>query len=208
MDAELQPQGMDVVGEGLEACAVDGRGEAVGCGNVTSILVEDEDRAGGAAGGRGIAHEPFHVEDGIVPAAAREMAAHPPRVGAELRLRDRSAVGVVAVPAHRRRGGRDRRRRGRRQAGERGAGSKQGGREIASTRCPHPVTPGYKGRTAKFFAAARARRLRSGSRKASALISNTSPGSTRTCSENDRVAVPKKCTCTSPGRRKLPYLKW
>ena len=56
-------------------------------------------------------------------------------------------------------------------------------------------------------AAARASGLRSGKRKASASISNTSPAAVSTPSANDSVAVPKKWTCTSPGRRNSAYLK-
>ncbi len=50
-------------------------------------------------------------------------------------------------------------------------------------------------------------RLRKGRPKASASISNMSPFSGLIPSEKDSVAVPKKCTCTSPGRRNRSYLK-
>ncbi len=61
--------------------------------------------------------------------------------------------------------------------------------------------------TLVLAALAMVRRLRSGSPKGSASISKTSPFSGLIPSENDSVAVPKKCTCTSPGRRNSPYLK-
>src|SRR5262245_7673924 len=52
------------------------------------------------------------------------------------------------------------------------------------------------------------KRFCNGNRKASASISKMSPSSVFTPSLKDSVAVPKKCTCTSPGRRKTSYLKW
>ena len=55
--------------------------------------------------------------------------------------------------------------------------------------------------------AARASGLRRGIAKGAALTSNTSPSRVATPSANDSVAVPKKCTCTSPGRRNDAYLK-
>ena len=50
-------------------------------------------------------------------------------------------------------------------------------------------------------------RLRSGRPNTSEAISNTSPFSARNPSLNDSVAVPKKWTCASPGRRNCAYLK-
>src|SRR5690606_39807860 len=47
--------------------------------------------------------------------------------------------------------------------------------------------------------------LRRARPKPGAEISKTSPGSTLIPSANDRVAVPKKCTCTSPGWRNSSY---
>ena len=49
--------------------------------------------------------------------------------------------------------------------------------------------------------------LRTGRVKGAAEISNTSPSWQVTPSLKDRVAVPKKCTCRSPGRRNSLYLK-
>ncbi len=49
--------------------------------------------------------------------------------------------------------------------------------------------------------------LRSGSVKGAASISNTSPSRVVTPSANDSVAVPKKWTWMSPGRRNRSYLK-
>src|SRR5690606_19631731 len=49
--------------------------------------------------------------------------------------------------------------------------------------------------------------LRSGSANGAASISKTSPASVSKLSAKLAVAVPKKCTCTSPGRRNRPYLK-
>ena len=51
------------------------------------------------------------------------------------------------------------------------------------------------------------RRLRKAGPKAGASISKVSPGATLTPSAKLRVAVPKKCTCTSPGRLNSGYLK-
>ena len=62
-------------------------------------------------------------------------------------------------------------------------------------------------RTVTLSRSAVASVLRSGSRKASASSSNTSPSCVFTPSLKDSVAVPKKCTWTSPGRRNWPYLK-
>src|SRR5690606_19215573 len=50
--------------------------------------------------------------------------------------------------------------------------------------------------------------LRSGAPSSGSSISNTSPGCARTPSAKLSVAVPKKCRCTSPGRRCAAYLKW
>src|SRR3546814_7913903 len=49
--------------------------------------------------------------------------------------------------------------------------------------------------------------LRTGIVNGAASISNTSPDCVWTPSLNDSVAVPKKWTWTSPGRRKPGYLK-
>ncbi len=49
--------------------------------------------------------------------------------------------------------------------------------------------------------------FRNGRPKGADSISNTSPFSVFTPSANYRVAVPKKCACTSPGRRNKAYLK-
>ena len=65
----------------------------------------------------------------------------------------------------------------------------------------------YSARTRAFAALSVASRLRSGRPKGSHSISNTSPFSVFTPSLNESVAVPKKWTWTSPGRRNRPYLK-
>src|SRR6267154_149452 len=65
----------------------------------------------------------------------------------------------------------------------------------------------HRDRTRTCAALTCASGLRSGTQNASASISKISPGCTFTPSEKDSVAVPKKCTCTSPGRRNKGYLK-
>ena len=42
----------------------------------------------------------------------------------------------------------------------------------------------------------------------SGYVPAVSPGWVLIPSATDSVAVPKKCTCTSPGWRKMSYLKW
>ncbi len=65
----------------------------------------------------------------------------------------------------------------------------------------------HNSRTATGTSAARVSRFFNGSVNGAAAISNTSPSSVRTPSENDNVAVPKKWTWISPGRRNSAYLK-
>ena len=62
-------------------------------------------------------------------------------------------------------------------------------------------------RTATWTGCARTSGLRAGRVKGAASISNRSPSRVWTPSEKERVAVPKKWTCTSPARRNRSYLK-
>ena len=71
----------------------------------------------------------------------------------------------------------------------------------------HRDADGHSTFTVTACASARVNLLRSGKANGAASISKWSPSSVRTSSENDSVAVPKKCTCTSPGRRNRSYLK-
>ena len=66
---------------------------------------------------------------------------------------------------------------------------------------------GHSGQTETSSRAATTSGLRSGSANGVASISNTSPASVWTPSLNESVAVPKKCTWMSPGRRNSGYLK-
>ncbi len=62
-------------------------------------------------------------------------------------------------------------------------------------------------RTATIGAATVFKGLRSGSENGGASISNTSPSCAWILSAKESVAVPKKCTCKSPGLRNKLYLK-
>ena len=100
VDAELQPQGVHIVCQGLEACAVCSGREAVHGGEEAAILVHRQGREGliGVVDGGGLV--PLDVHHDVLPAIGPEMLGHVFRILADDILGDGSAVAVPAVPAH------------------------------------------------------------------------------------------------------------
>src|SRR5690606_23768458 len=66
----------------------------------------------------------------------------------------------------------------------------------------------HRGRASMLGVSTRTSRLRSGRRNGAAAISNASPSRVVKPSAKESVAVPKKWTWMSPGRRNRACLKW
>ena len=101
VDAELQAQAVDIIRQGLEACAVCGGGEAVHGGEETAIFVHIQ-------GGEGLILViersgliPLDVHHHILPAVVLQVLGHVVRILADDILGNSGAVAVPAVPAHR-----------------------------------------------------------------------------------------------------------
>ncbi len=98
VDAEFKAEGVDPVGEGTEAFAAGGGGEAVEGRHVAAVGGEGVVlMAGGVLGMLG---KPALVDDDILPAEALQVVVEPGDGVAELRFVDGETPGIPAVPAH------------------------------------------------------------------------------------------------------------
>ncbi len=104
VDAEAQPQAVDVIGQRPEAAAARRRREPVHRRNQPAILVHGELRAGAVTVGLGVRLGPLDVDDHILPAVLLQVLGHITGVGPHFRLGHGGAVRVPTVPAHRRSG--------------------------------------------------------------------------------------------------------
>ena len=103
MDAELQPLAVHVVGQGTEAHAVGGGGEAVERGGIAAVLVIHVDGIGlVVAAGLVVLHEPADVHHHVLPAVGGQMLRHVVRIGLHFALHHGRPVAVPRVPTHRR----------------------------------------------------------------------------------------------------------
>ena len=100
MDAELEPEAVHIVRQGLEAGAVRCAGEAVHRRHQPPVGVHLQRREGdiGMAGGGGLI--PLDVHHDVLPAKGGQTAGHLVGVAADDVLGDGGAVAVPAVPAH------------------------------------------------------------------------------------------------------------
>ncbi len=105
VEAELQAQGVHVVGQGLEARSAGRGGEAVRGRLGDAVPVEAE------VGARVVPARPrgrvvpLDVDDDVLPAEVGHVLGDELRIGPRLGLGDRGAERVPGVPAHRGRGG-------------------------------------------------------------------------------------------------------
>ena len=100
--AEFETEPVHRVGERAESFAVCRTRETLLVGNLPAICIDAQRRAVGIAVRVGVGVEPAGVDDQRVPAGVLEMLGHEARVVQNLLLGDGGAVGVPAVPAHRR----------------------------------------------------------------------------------------------------------
>ena len=91
---------MHVVGQGLEARAVRGAGEAVHGGHEPAVFVHALLGEGLVGVGRGGGLVPLDVHHHVFPAVVLQVLSHVFGVLPDLGLVDGGAVAVPAVPAH------------------------------------------------------------------------------------------------------------
>ena len=100
--AELQAQFVDGGGERAESLAVGGTRETHWVGQLTAALVENQRCVVVVSMCTGSRVIPVDVDDQRVPAGAFQVFSHEPRVGQQLVFGEGRAIGIPAVPAHRR----------------------------------------------------------------------------------------------------------
>jgi stage V sporulation protein SpoVS len=105
VDAELQAEGVNVVGQRLEAFAIRRRREAVDGRDQAAVLVHVEMRLGIVPEGARVGLRPLDIHDDVLPAVLEQALRHVVGVGFDLGLGHRGAVAVPTVPAHRRAAG-------------------------------------------------------------------------------------------------------
>ena len=100
VDAELQPQAVDIVRQRFEARAVRGAGEAVDRGGQPAVFIHGQlgKRLVAVVDGGGLV--PLDVHHDVFPAEGFQLLRHVLRVAADDALRDGCTVAVPAVPAH------------------------------------------------------------------------------------------------------------
>ena len=100
--AKLQAQFVDGGGERAESLAAGSTRETHRVRQLTAVFVENQRRVvvvTMCAGGRVV---PVDVDDQRIPAGVFQVFSHEPRVGQQLVFGEGRAIGIPAVPAHRR----------------------------------------------------------------------------------------------------------
>ena len=100
--AELQAESVHRIGERAESLAAGRAREALLIGNLATVPIDAQRTAVGIAVRVGVGVEPTRIDDQGVPAGVLEVVGYEARVGQNLPLGDGGAIGIPAVPAHRR----------------------------------------------------------------------------------------------------------
>ena len=100
--AELQAESVHRIGERAESLAAGRAREALLIGNLATVPIDAQRTAVGIAVRVGVGVEPTRIDDQGVPAGVLEVVGHEARVVQNLPLGDGGAIGIPAVPAHRR----------------------------------------------------------------------------------------------------------
>src|ERR1035441_7866958 len=94
---------MDVIRERFEPASIYGRGELFRCGNQTAELIHGKSGAWLVVVALGVGFIPLNIHDDVIPPVHLEVGSHEISLLPDLRLSNRGAETIPAIPPHRRR---------------------------------------------------------------------------------------------------------